>query len=123
MKSIMNKKTLIVSTVVTALAAALGTFVVKTLMGDDSAGSVDKMLMQAASETNKSLPMMLDKETRLDATVAGPGNRFTYSYSLVNYDERTMDTASLKQYLKPRILANYKSHEQLKSFRENNVEL
>ena len=119
----MNKKTLIISTIVTALAAAVGTLLVKSLMGDDAALTVDKMLLQAANETNKTLPMMVDRDTRLDATVAGPGNRFTYSYTLVNYSKQNVDIPSLKKYLQPRLLANYKSHDQMKSFRENHVDL
>ena len=119
----MNKKAIIITAIATSIGAALGTFVVKSLMGDNTALTIDTILVQAAYATNKTLPMMVDKDTRLDATVAGPGNRFTYSYTLINYTKKNLDIPSLKQYIGPRLLASYKSLDQMKSFRDNHVEL
>jgi hypothetical protein len=119
----LKKKSIIVAAVVTALSAALGTFVVRSLMGDGAAVTFDKVLVRVAEETNKALPMMVDKETRLDGTFAGPGNRFTYSYTLVGRTSRDLDTAVLKDAIRPKILANYRSHEQMKNFRDHDVEL
>ena len=118
----MNKKVLI-AVVATSIGAAIGTYVVNTLMGKGSTLSFDKMLMQIAEEMNKSLPMMIDKETRLDATFPGPGNRLTYSYTLINYEKDNLDITTLRETFRPQLLTNYKTHENMKRFRENNVEL
>jgi len=48
------------------------------------APSFDKVMMKAASELNKTCPIMVDKETRLDNAVSLPGQIFQYNYTLVN---------------------------------------
>lgn len=42
-------------------------------------------LTQASQKVNSSLPRMIDNVTRLERTAVGPGNRFTYMNTLVNY--------------------------------------
>jgi replication-associated recombination protein RarA len=119
----MTKKRLIISVVVTALGAALGTYVVNSLMDKNPEQSFDEILATVADQTNKTLPMMIDKETRLDATMAGAGKRFTYSYTLVNYAKGEIDTSYLRKSLEPTLFANYKSNPQMKQFRDEQVEL
>ncbi|GBL36100.1 hypothetical protein EMGBS15_16950 [Filimonas sp.] len=46
---------------------------------------VDAELVAAAKELNKSCPMMIDKETRLESAEALPNNEFKYNYTLLNY--------------------------------------
>lgn len=43
------------------------------------------VIAAATREINKKLPMMVDKETRLDSTTPGPGRMLAYNYTLVNY--------------------------------------
>jgi hypothetical protein len=59
-------------------AGLLGLLLAVTLR---NAGDLD--LLEAASETNRSLPMMIDSETELQ-NVAGSNGMLTYSYRLVN---------------------------------------
>lgn len=56
---------------------------------------IDAMLVQVASKMNERLPMMLDEQTRLDATVGGPGRTFTYLYSLPSYASTDIDGENL----------------------------
>jgi len=118
----MNKRTIIVI-VATSVGAAVGTYVVNSLMGTGSNVSFDKVLVQTADEMNKTLPMMIDKDTRFDATFAGPGSRFTYSYTLINHEKDRLDISKLREILQPQLLANYKTHEGMRHFRDKNVEL
>ena len=83
----------------------------------------DRMLVQTASEMNKTLPMMMDSETRLDTIIPGPGNRLTYLFTLVKQDKGTLDAAVLQNKLRPQIVANYKTSDQMKAFRTANVEM
>lgn len=83
--------------------------------------SVDKVLMEAASEVNKSCPIMVDADTRLENTVALPGNIFQYNYTLVNWVKDSIDLQSLKEYIEPIIVNNTKTNPQMKSMRDNNV--
>jgi hypothetical protein len=83
----------------------------------------DKVLVQASNELNKNLPMVLDKDTRLDTTIPGPGNRFTYFYTMLNYTVEQLDTNKLRSILTPNLINNYKTNKSMDEFRENNVEL
>ena len=83
----------------------------------------DKILSNTANNVNKTLPKMVDSATRLDTTIAGPGKKFTYVYTLVNVDKSNPIAAALQDKLKPQIVANYKTSEKMKVFRDENVEL
>lgn len=83
--------------------------------------SVDKVLMQSASELNKSMPMMIDKETRGENVISFPGNIFQYNYTLVSMDKATTDTNALIKYLEPRLLNSVKTNPDLKFYREHKV--
>lgn len=52
--------------------------------------SLEDVLLQIASETNKSLPMKIDKETLL-TNVDAYDNTLVYSYMLVNYSYREVN--------------------------------
>ncbi len=83
--------------------------------------SFDKQMMQMASELNKTCPVMVDAETRLDNAVALPEKTFQYNYTLVNMVKDSIDIVSIEEYLKPVILNTIKTNPDLKSFRDNNV--
>jgi hypothetical protein len=83
------------------------------------APSYDEVMMQAASEINKSCPFMVDQETRLDNAVALPGNVFQYNYTLVNMEKATTDISQLENYLKPTLINNVKSNPDMKINRDN----
>ncbi len=55
------------------------------------AGMSNEELTSIANELNKSTPMMVDKETRLD-NVMGFENTLTYYYTLVNYSSQTINS-------------------------------
>lgn len=52
--------------------------------------TLEDALLQIASETNKSLPMRIDKETLL-TNVDAYDNTLVYSYMLVNYSSREVN--------------------------------
>jgi len=85
--------------------------------------SFDKVLMKTAQEINKNCPMMIDKDTRLDTTLGGPGNRFTYYYTLINYGADDLDTEKFISLMKPRLLNNVKTNKDMETFRKKNVEI
>ena len=85
--------------------------------------SHEAQLLQAAGNLNKSCPMMIDPETRLD-TVTIPAPRiFQYNYTLVNMRKASIDMDDLKSYLTPTIVENVKTSPQLQLFREQNTTL
>lgn len=55
---------------------------------------------KAASENNQNLPMMIDKDTRLDKVTVGPGPRIVYHYTLPKYFSRDVDANGLRESLR-----------------------
>ncbi len=83
--------------------------------------SFDETMMQVARELNKTCPIMIDNETRLDSAIALPGNIFQYNYTLVNMDKERIFIDEIKKYLEPQLVQNTATNPDFKTFRENEV--
>lgn len=83
--------------------------------------SFDKQMMQVAGELNKTCPIMVDAETRLDNTVALPDKIFTYNYTLINQVKDSINVEELKKYLTPIITNNMKTNPIMKFYRDNKI--
>jgi hypothetical protein len=91
----------------------IGREVANTAMGPD----LETVLAKTASDLNSRLPMMVDKETRLDSTVAGPGKKFMYLYTLVGHNSGDLDPTVLT----PHVKKNTCGLADMKAFWENGV--
>jgi hypothetical protein len=78
----------------------------------------DKVMMQVASEINKTCPVMIDAETRLDNTIALPENIFVYNYTLINAEKATMDTLTIKNLMEPNIVNFVRTNPDMKITRD-----
>ena len=85
--------------------------------------SYDKVMMEMASNFNRTCPIMVDAETRLDNTIALPGNIFQYNYTLVNTDKANVDTVGMKNYLERSITNVVKTNPQMKFQRDHKTTL
>lgn len=85
------------------------------------APSFDKVMMQAASELNKTCPVMVDSDTRLDNAVAMPDNTFQYNYTLVNLKKAEVNIDTVRKYIEPSLINNVRTNPQFRSFRDNKV--
>lgn len=85
--------------------------------------SVDKIMMEVASEINKSCPIMVDQETRLDNSVALPENTFQYNYTLINLNKSEIDTQTLREHLEPGINNNIRTSPDMEFYRNNKVNM
>ena len=81
----------------------------------------DKNMMAIASEINKSCPLMVDAETRLDNAIALPNNIFQYNYTLVNIVKESADTAQMRIYLEPILTNLVKTDPQMKFQRDQKI--
>jgi len=81
----------------------------------------DKAMMKAASELNKTCPVMVDRETQLDNAIALPDKVFQYNYTLVNIGKDSIDIQSFENYMKPMLLNKVKNAPELKMYRDNKV--
>ena len=85
--------------------------------------SFDKVMMQAASELNKTCPVMIDQYTRLDNALALPGNSLQYNYTLVDLTKAEVNLDTVKKYLEPSIINNIKTNPDMKMYRENKTQM
>lgn len=83
--------------------------------------SAEDYLQRAATEVNKSCPMMVDQETRLDGAEALPGNVFQYNYTLINMVAEGVNIEGIKEILEPQITRQVVKNEQLQVFRDREV--
>ncbi|UJP65517.1 hypothetical protein [Mongoliitalea daihaiensis] len=102
-----------------AVAFAISFFLVQYFFFQESSG--DNYLQQAATEVNKSCPMMVDQETRLDGAEALPGNVFQYNYTLINMVAEGVNIEGIKEILEPQITRQVVKNEQLQVFRDKEV--
>ncbi len=81
----------------------------------------DKQMMIVANELNKNCPLMIDAETRMDNSIALPGNVFQYHYTLLTTEKTMVDTLEFKNYMEPNIINQIKTNPQMKLFRDNKI--
>src|ERR1051325_4397327 len=60
----------------------IGKFAVQSYFDHQRASAFDRTLVETSKQLNANLPMRVDKYTQLDSTTPGPGNRFTYFYTI-----------------------------------------
>ena len=111
-----NYKTLL-GIIVGAITSLVAFFLVQQLLFQTP--SFDKLMMKMANEINKSCPIMIDSETRLDNTMTLPPKVFQYNYTLVNIEKETVDIIALKDYLEPNITNFVRTNPDMKVQREN----
>ncbi len=106
------------------LSGAIGNFVGKSSVDSYYAGkkegSLDAALGKAASTLNANLPMMVDSETRLDASM-GANKTFRYNYTLVNHTSSTVSKAQLLEALEEKLINNVCTSSDMKAFVSNGV--
>ena len=86
-----------------------------------SNSSVEESLSAAAATMNKSMPMQVDQETRLDSVGTLPGKVMVYYNTLINvsiaYGEGGLDTALVQEQLEPIMEKAIASDDKLKTMR------
>lgn len=102
-----------------AVAFAVTFFLIQYFFFQEPSG--DDYLEQAAKEVNKSCPMMVDEETRLDGAEVLYGTVFQYNYTLVNMAAEDVNIDGIKEILEPQITRQVVKNEQLKVFRDRAV--
>lgn len=93
-----------------------GAFAIKKFFFTDSA--FDRQLQLLSTEINKSTPILVDHNTRLDRTETKRGGIFLYHYTLVNMEKGSFEEGELREFLRAQILDNIKNNPDLQYFRE-----
>jgi hypothetical protein len=108
-----RKKVILFLSLIIILTSA---FAVKKLFFTDSA--FDKQLKMLSTEINKSTPLLVDENTRLDRTETKRGEIFLYHYTLVNMEKGKFEEEELREFLRTQILDNIKNNPDLQYFRQ-----
>lgn len=86
----------------------------------ESDRELNAALEQAANRMNGSLPMMVDRETRLDSTLA-LDKAFRYNYTLVNYPIENLNAGKFTATMRPRIVNSICTMDDTQVFIDNGV--
>jgi hypothetical protein len=81
----------------------------------------NELLEQVSKDMNRSCPMMVDRETRLDSTVVLPGRVFQYNYTLIRTEASSTDKKAFIERMEPGIFRNVRENPKLALQRENKV--
>ena len=124
-KNKLSLKQIIVIGIFTGLGTVGGKFAFNYFTTGSIAeqSKIEKSLMQVANEMNQNLPLVLDQHTRLDTTIASSGRKFVYQYTMLNIDPSSLNKEQFIQTMKPRLINQYETKEDMKTFRDMNVEL
>lgn len=85
--------------------------------------SIEQELKSLSNEMNKNLPATLDKFTRQDSSFSGPGRRMTYIYTITHEYSSDFDPQTLKEAVRPGIVASYCTEPAIEFYRKNQVPL
>ena len=117
----------IISLIVIALSV-LGYFTYQKLVENKVFATIENVINTAknplqliANEMNKSCPMMVDEETRLDKVTLPSKTVFQYNYTLINYEKTEIDTVKIKSNLEQNIIQLIKTNPQMEYQRQNKV--
>ena len=108
-----------IETILGIVLFSMASFLVKQYLSKPP--SLYKELMEIASEVNKTLPIMIDRETQLDNTISKSPNVFQYNHSLINFEKENLDVLELKNELEPKILNTVRTNPNLQYFRDKDV--
>ncbi len=81
----------------------------------------ENAMARISESLNKQLPKMINSETRLDKTTVGPGKRFSYFYTMVNYKGSEFDREDLKQSIGAKIRDSACTEKSLQAFFEKGL--
>ncbi len=94
-----SKLSKVVLLVVGVAMLTFGTNLTIEFFGKKQTASIEVQLLEAANNKNKSLPMMIDDQTRFDNMSAKDRNWY-YKYTLINYSADQVDKIKLQKTLK-----------------------
>lgn len=83
--------------------------------------SKEEVLIRFSKETNKKLPVMVDKQTRLDSTLY-KNKLVNYKYTLVNLTLNQLNVDKIVETIKPKLVKNYCTNKEIRFLLESNIE-
>lgn len=118
-----RKTSRILVAVAALIGGIIGSSAVRLLFDGFQAGAANPSVVAAAKKMNAMLPMQIDKITRWDSAIPGPGNRLTYMYTTIGVSLNEIDVSELRETIRPVLVNNYQTHPEMEAFRSQNIEL
>ena len=119
---------LVIISLIVITLSVLGYFTYQKLVENKVFATIENVINTAknplqliANEMNKSCPMMVDEETRLDKVTLQSKTVFQYNYTLINYEKTEIDTVKIKSNLEQNIIQLIKTNPQMEYQRQNKV--
>jgi hypothetical protein len=103
-----------------AIAAAILFILIWRFSGGDSEPKFEQIMKHTAAELNKTCPQKVDNETQLDSASVHREKRFRYNYSIL-FDKDSMEVELFALSVKPLMLNNVRTNNDLQFFKDNNV--
>jgi len=88
-----------------------------------SQSDLEYFLKQTSEKTNKSLPMILSGDIRLESTIPGPGLKLTYLYTLLSYSSTDPNVRAWIQSNRMTVLNGVCTSADMKPFIQYGVQL
>ena len=115
-----NVSLLVIISLIVITLSVLGYFTYQKLVENKVFATIENVINTAknplqliANEMNKSCPMMVDAETRLDKVTLPSKTVFQYNYTLINYEKTEIDTVKIKSSLEQNIIRLTKTNPQM----------
>ena len=96
---------------------------IKTASSERNDMGTDEALRQASNNLNSGLPLMIDKETRLESTMPGPGKRWTHLYTLVSVNSSEVTQQQLQYALGANIKNGVCTNKEMADFVKSGVQI
>lgn len=91
-------------------------------MNSEDSVLVDKQLLAISSQTNENLPIMIDRDTRLDSTSVIEDS-FVYNYTIINYSSEDINSKELSSNIQPQLFNRVCTNSSMKVFRDLKVKI
>lgn len=118
-----KKKISIAQVIVFVISFVLAYFAAQYFFSKNDSTS-NAMLLETTAEMNRSMPKMMDSETRLDSTSV-ENSTLNYHYTLINIDKdnTVLDFEDVKSEMIKKAQDNLDTNPVMKDYRENNISL
>lgn len=80
-------------------------------------------IQNLAAQANAQLPQMIDERTRLDKVTAEDSTTLKYLFTFITESKDSIDIETFSKEMKTHFNNAYKTNEQFKLFRDNNIKL
>ena len=118
----MRKRTLALVLACMSTLAQAGPF--SNLMGSfaggigegDGSRNLDQTLASVSEHLNRSAPLTLDADTRLDRVTSGPGHRLSYHYTLTSVQSKAFKRAEFQKLIREPLQAKLCSSKEMRGF-------